>query len=146
MQVIYEKPPNYNEILAAFPAIAGKQMFFAFGDKIYAPHRPRTISRDLQVHESAHGVRQFQMGVLKWWDHYLLDTEFRLAEEVIAYGAQYAELCKIEPSRHARRGNLVILATQLASPIYGNLVSRDKAKRLIADAAEALQGQVDGGA
>lgn len=144
MQVIYEKPPNYDEILAAFPVIAGKEMFFAFGDRIYAPHRPRVISRDIQMHESAHGVRQFQVGVLKWWDRYLRDTEFRLAEEIIGYGAQYAELCKIEPNRHARRGNLVLLAGQLASPIYGNLVSRDKAKRLIADAAASLQGQVDG--
>lgn len=145
MKLLYEKPPLYGEIAAAFPAIIGRQVFFAWGKVIYAPHRPKELPPNIEVHEMAHGVRQLAVGIEDWWRKYIADAQFRLDEELIAHAAEYDKLCQMEPSRRERRGNLAILASKLANPIYGGMIGKAEAKARLRDAVEALRGQVDAG-
>jgi hypothetical protein len=134
MQVVRARPPLFAEIDAVFK-IAGKPVIFAFGDAIYNPHGV-AITPEILAHEAVHGRRQREGadGVEGWWRRYLRDPAFRLAEELPAHRAEYAEFCANNRDGAARNGRRLALhhiAARLASPLYGRLVSYDEARRLI---------------
>lgn len=131
MRIVKEKPPIFEQIDAAF-GIAGKPVIFAFGDTIYNP-MGIAITRELYAHECVHGHRQGS-DVAGWWAHYIVEPEFRLAEEIPAHQAEYREFCEHNPHgrlRNGRRLYLNAIAKKLASPLYGGLISYEKARSLI---------------
>lgn len=117
MKVLTLFPPNYREVNAAFN-IRGKGVIFAWGDTIYNPSRVK-IPPELIAHETVHGLRQ-NGDPAGWWKRYIADPAFRLDEEIPAHQAEYRV-----------SGKLDAIAARLSGPLYGNLISLDKALSLI---------------
>lgn len=129
MIILNEKPPVWDEVIKRFD-IEGKPVIFAYGDKIYNPFNA-IIPDDLMAHEEVHMHQQEKFGdIKKWWVKYLDDSEFRLSQELEAYRTQY-EYAKEYYSRQRMKALLKRIAKDLSSPVYGNIISFDKAKDLI---------------
>jgi len=135
MRIVYERPPLFSLIDAAF-GIAGKPVVFAFGDAIYNPERIE-ITPELHAHEAVHGERQ-AAGPETWWRSYIADARFRLFEELPAHFAEYHAWCANHPElgRTGRRLALAHIARRLSSPLYGGLVSYEVARKLIKTSAD----------
>lgn len=133
MRVVYTVPPLFAEIDAAFN-VKGKPVIFCFGQVIYNPEKVQ-ITRELHAHEFVHGERQREQGTVEdWWHRYIADPEFRLAEEIPAHQMEYLTFCQDNEMgrlRTARRLYLNAVAGKLSSPLYGNLISREKARSII---------------
>lgn len=129
MKVVYTFPPNYDEICRRIPGVKMRQnVIFTYGDTIYNPGRGQ-IPDHLLAHEEVHSIEQKIMGVTEWWDNYLKNPEFRLQEELQAYRAQYRVLARY--SRNIRKAILFKISADLAGPIYGRIISKDEARKLI---------------
>lgn len=126
MKIIKAYPPNWPDIARAFPAIKGKPgIIYAHGTRIYNP-QGGVIPPWLIAHEEVHGSRQMLFGVDTWWDTYLRYSEFRLEEEVLAHQAEWRAY-----TGHNRDSYLGLMADRLSGPLYGNLIGKDHAMRLI---------------
>jgi len=132
MRVIYEYPPNIEELDATFH-IKGKPILFTYGDAIYCPDRSVFITPELYAHEQIHSNRQTsdRPTIEKWWERYLVDSEFRLNEELLAHRAEYKKYCDNNKDRNKRSLFLNSIAGRLASSMYGNVVTPNKARRII---------------
>lgn len=127
--IVYnEYPPIIDRIVEVFPMAKKGDVVFAFGDKIYVPSG-KPLTHELQCHESVHCERQKEIGVDVWWQKYLTDLTFRLHEEVLAHRAEYRSICFQYPSRDDRRRGLLHVAKKLTSPLYGRMISMEKAKK-----------------
>ena len=131
MKIVQERPPNFDAILKVFPNAANPGVIFAYGDIIYSPDRA-DLPPALISHEAVHGARQLEFGVELWWDAYLVDLGFRYQEELLAHRAEYEHLCLLSPSRNDRRFALKQVAKRLASPLYGKMVTLERAMKDIA--------------
>lgn len=130
MTDIPEFPPNYDDIVRAFPAVALMKPVFSWGEDLYNPYRLR-IDKHLRNHEALHASRQWVEGVWPWWNRYLDDPEFRLQEETLAYQAQLRSFARWDRSRERRHNYALQLAGALSGPVYGNLLTRIEAYRRI---------------
>jgi hypothetical protein len=129
LTVITEFPPNYDEIVRAFPAVAGLKPFFSWGEDIYNPHG-EIINVHLRAHEARHGVQHAaEGGPDAWWRRYIDDPEFRLDMEVEAYRVQLASYAATTRDREKRHVYCMAIAGQLSSAMYGNLTTRLDAYR-----------------
>lgn len=117
-------PPNYREILDAIPAVLNTKPIFCYGDTIYNPHG-REITPDLELHEAVH-TRQQGASPEAWWSRYLSDADFRLAQELEAYGEQFA-LVKRHMRGRLRDYALNSMAQALSGATYGHLLSHGEA-------------------
>lgn len=136
MLIVYKRPPMFDEIDAVFH-IAGQEVIFAWGHKIYNPEHV-TVGPELVAHETVHGLRQGD-DPESWWRQYLYDPVFRLAEELPAHRAELSVLLRKAHTRNERRFYIKNVALKLAAPLYGTgrtgLVSFPKAKSLLQGAA-----------
>ena len=89
------------------------------------------MSEDLYEHEMTH-IKQQGDDPEGWWKKYLEDPEFRFSQELSAYGNQW-QYVKLNYSDNKMLLLLNHMARTLASPMYGSLVSEEKAKELIMD-------------
>lgn len=130
--IIKGVPPNFAEILRAFPAAKGPNVIFSYGDVIYSKSGG-IIPREIKVHESVHGERQNELGIETWWDRYIADSAFCFEEELVAHRAEYRAYCEGPPcpGRHARDRALDAIAGRLAGPLYRSTISLAKARELI---------------
>ena len=143
MRIISGYPPNIDEIDAAF-RVKGQKIIYAYGDRIYAANGA-TVGPEKVAHEAVHCARQLKFGmsadpelrVRGWWGLYISSPAFRLAEEIPAHIAEYVAITAREDNRASRRRAPVIVASQLASPLYGRLISCSEAKRVILAGAKA---------
>ena len=129
MKVVNKFPPNYEAICARFNIRGRRDVVFTYGDTLYAPNGGN-IPGDLMAHEETHSYQQQEYGVEEWWERYLDDSEFRLNQELEAYRVQY-QWCLQHMGRQERRAALKFYADSLSGPIYGRLISFDRAKELI---------------
>lgn len=128
MNVIHEYPPNFEEIVKVFPFAKQPGVIFTYGSAIYAPKASVDLPFSLLVHEGVHSDRQG--GDPKtWWGKYLTDKDFRFEEELMAHIEEYKTF--VGESRNNRRMALKSIAQRLASPLYGNMVSMERAKKLL---------------
>jgi hypothetical protein len=126
MRVVNGYPPNYKDIVATLHPTANT--VFTYGNTVYAPGHD-WIDNALAVHEGVHSQRQEEgVGPLKWWELYLQDPQFRLTEELVAYRAQYKYFCKQVKAKKVRRAFLEAIAKDLSGPMYGGLMTFDRAK------------------
>ena len=132
MEIVNEYPPNFAAIIKRFPAVE-KMPFVVvtYGDKIYNPSG-KDLPPYLVTHESVHVQQQEKIGVEEWWRKYLEMDWFRLEQEVEAYHAEYKHFCKLSKDRNEQNGFLNYIATNLSSPLYGNLIRKSDAMVRIA--------------
>lgn len=145
MKILRDRPPLFDAIDEVFK-VRGKCILFSWGDKIYVPTGSLDISPALIAHERAHGDRQLAFGdrvaltdadreanITRWWQHYLIDVDFRRKEEIIGHGAEYRYLCEHAGGRNQRRRHLSVVATKLSHPLYGPLMNKPTARKVLED-------------
>jgi hypothetical protein len=134
MNIRIEKPPNnlYNRIIALWPEVASQPYtLFTWGDTIYATSN-REIPPYTMMHEEVHSTQQKEYGSPQgWWDRYLTDPEFRLAQELAAYRREYRAFLRMYKDKNTRDSFLRFQALMLSSPMYGNLISFNDARKEI---------------
>lgn len=128
MNVIKNYPPNFEKIKAVFPVRSNT--VYTYGDVIYAPEVEFRLPPDLIEHERTHFVQQAN-DPESWWDRYLKDPEFRFNQELSAYRNQYRFYCRMVKDRNRTFKFLTVLARDLSSDLYGNVVDFFSATRLI---------------
>lgn len=133
MRVVAERPPNWDEIVVAFPeAAASSHVIFAWGDAIYNPSGV-PIDRHLMAHEALHGLEQHprEGGPAAWWRRYIDDPAFRVEQEVEAYRRQLRSFASWTRDRERVHRYAMQLAGMLASPIYRGAITQMQAYRRI---------------
>jgi hypothetical protein len=136
MSVVIDLPPNLDAIDKVIPGVKrnvmkGAPIYFCYGDKIYNPSGV-TIAIQLIAHECVHALQTIDAGgPEKWWDRYLNNRQDRLDFELEAHCVEYEKFIKDNPARAFRRRYLASCAERLAGPLYGNMLKKDEAKRLI---------------
>ena len=128
-QIVMANPPMIDQIDKRFGVKNRTGIIYSWGDKIYNPSGV-VISPQLIAHESVHGLRQGEK-IAEWWEQYIDDPKFRLAEEIPAHQAEYEYLVTHAPSRQLRRAALKQTAQRLAAPLYGRMITVAKAKRIL---------------
>jgi len=128
MNIVADYPPNIEKIRKAFPI--KDNTVFTYGDTIYAPKVRFQLPIDLVTHEQTHSMQQGN-DPEAWWDHYISDKQFRFDQELEAYRNQYRHFCRIRKGRNERFNFLKMIAMDLASPLYGNMVGFFEATALI---------------
>lgn len=130
MKIVKELPPNFDAIDSVFRVRRRRGVIFCYGDVIFNPDGVH-IPHHLLMHEAVHSARQAGFPEA-WWNLYLQDQDFRLAEEIPAHRAEYAAFCnKGRPLWNKRRDCLKTCAQRLSGPLYGNLITFDEARRII---------------
>lgn len=129
MNVVNSTPPNFAEILAVFPNASDPGVIFTYGDTIFNPSGTE-LSSALRAHEGVHCGRQGS-DIDGWWARYLIDAEFRLAEELLGHRAEYRTFIGTTRNREVHNNYLQQIAHRLASPLYGNLLSMQQARKAI---------------
>ncbi len=132
MKIIHERPPNFEDIRKFFPMADNYGVIFAFNGAIYSPSGV-DIPYPLIKHEEVHCARQgvTEADAVKWWDKYLKDISFRYSEELAAHRAEYLACIETATCRNMRRRALKHVARRLASPLYGNMVTKKEAGKEI---------------
>lgn len=136
-RIIWDKPPNYNAIVARF-GVLPYGVIFAWGDRIYIPDRV-PLPPQLVAHEDVHRRRQGD-DPQAWWDHYLVDASFRLSEEIVAHVAEYRAYCDRHKGVQKRAKYLTVVTQRMASPIYGSLMSAARAREIILGVLKEIKG------
>jgi len=126
MNIVQAWPPNIDAIRFRFK-LNGSEIF-AYGDTIYNPTGV-PLPPSLLAHEEVH-QRQQGDDPAGWWERYLIDAKWRFAQELEAHQVEYSVLCT-NADRKRRRFYLAQLARRLSSPMYGNVATLEKCKRLI---------------
>ena len=135
METLNEFPPNYEEILRHFD-VSSEDVVFTYGDVLYNP-KNLEIADHLLEHEKVHVTQQKKMGPAEWWQKYFNDKEFRLRQEVEAYGAQYRLVKKDDQYTEAtKKAFLTELAFALSGSIYGNIINYQRAESAIRNQAK----------
>src|SRR5258708_20624657 len=130
MKTLRAYPPNIKDILRVFN-LDGLYVVFTYGDTLYNPSGS-DIPTHLMKHEETHMRQQAIMGIKEWWDMYLSNQMFRLSQEVEAYHNQFQYYCRNKKDHYKQAVFLDDLASDLSSAMYGNIVSREEARTLIA--------------
>jgi hypothetical protein len=134
-RIVCKQPPNIAELRKRFNPPA--TTCYAWGDRIYNPAGGE-LADYLVEHERAHFAQQARVGGPDaWWRRYIDDPAFRLEQELEAYRVEWRFVVATVESRARRRELLAFFAKSLASRMYGGLVSKEQARRLIT--AEVLE-------
>lgn len=140
MKTSTEFPPNWNQIRIAFPSVEGGGAIFCYGYTIYNPFN-REISADLIYHESVHARQQGSTPDV-WWYRYINDINFRLDQEIEAYGEQFAFVCRHIPpevsKNRIKKTFLEPMARALSGEVYGKLISYNEAESKIRRYAKSI--------
>lgn len=119
-------PPIYEECKKAFGASWDRGVVITYGDTIYCKF---DISEDLKIHEAVHVRQQSELGIKEWWDKYLVDGEFRLAQETEAYQAQIK--WANENYNRSKRKELRKHIIKCMTTLYGDMCTKEEAEKLI---------------
>lgn len=129
MKIVHEFPPNIDDIRNTFDLSNHPDVIFTYGDTVYHPAGTE-LPQHLKVHEGTHIQQQKVTGAKEWWDRYLVDVDFRLEQELQAYRNQWSIISKIRNWRE-QEWLLNQIAADLASEIYGNVITKAEARKLI---------------
>ena len=126
-----QKPPQWilDEVKEKFGVEWESPVVFTYGDLITTSKGE--MREDLLHHEPVHTKQQKEYGGAdKWWREYLDNPKFRFDQELEAYRSQYKWILQTQkPSQWYKY--LEAYAHDLSSPMYGNLVAKDEAIKLI---------------
>jgi hypothetical protein len=149
--IIVDRPPNFEQIKAAFPDAEKPGVMFAYGN-IYNPSG-NVIPPALIAHEEVHLVRQKALdphpgsttqwsGADLWWQRYLEDCEFRYNEELLAHVAEF-KAQRAGNDRNFGARLLMHTALRLVAPLYNYAPPRnlqEAMRDLKREIANAKQG------
>ena len=149
MDIVEQYPPNYSTLESVFDIT--KDTVFCFGKTIYNPFG-KELTADVIYHESVHS-RQQGDNPDRWWIEYIKSPEFRLSQEIEAYGEQYAFLKrtllpeeekanKEGKTAHVRKfieDSLENMSFALSGGVYGNLISYGEAVSKIRNHARRVE-------
>lgn len=137
MKIERTLPPNYEEIVKTLNPT--HNTCFTYGDTLYAPNlgQGEEIEPHLMVHEENHEKQQGE-APSEWWTKYLADPEFRLSQELEAYGAQYAFVKAQNLPERVTKNFLERIAGDLCSPLYGELLEQGEAESKIRNQAKGV--------
>ncbi len=127
MRIVNDYPPNIEKLREAFNP--GPNTIFTYGEIIYNPSGG-VLSTELLAHEKVH-ITQQGAGAEEWWQRYLDDVHFRLAQEIEAHRVEYKTYCAGNKDRNRRSMFLQTIARRLSSPMYGNIITFREALRQI---------------
>lgn len=125
----YQYPPNYAIINLAFPENKKHQAIFTYGKTIYNPFKVQTTP-DLEFHERIHTRQQGDNPEI-WWNRYIEDVDFRLSQEIEAYGEQYKFFKENANNPKISEWLLDKLSLALSGELYGNIISYGEARSKI---------------
>ncbi len=128
MKIVTEFPPNFEIIKLSLGNIEEHTPIFCYGDTIYNPFNI-DVTPDLEMHEEVHSQQQ-GADPATWWHYYLQDRDFRLKQEIEAYGKQYALALKIAP-RKLSDWVKEKCAQSLSSELYNLGITYHQAESLI---------------
>ena len=125
--ISHELPPVYDRCVQLW-GVSFKNTVFTYGNTI---HTKNDLSNDLLAHELVHVRQQTKMDKDEWWMRYFADPQFRLEQEVEAYRAQYKWFVNNLTDREGIAKMLVWLASLLSGEMYGKIISRGEAIKLL---------------
>lgn len=120
--IILDRPPNFEQIKAAFPKSENPGVLFAYDGCIYNPSGI-AIPPALIAHEEVHLREQRHVGANYWWEKYLTDSEFRYTEELLAHVAEF-NMQKVTKDRNFGAALLMRTAMRLVAPLYNYVPPR----------------------
>lgn len=130
MKISTGKPPNnlVNRCREAFGNAVDfdKGVVFTYGDTVYCK---LPLSEDLKVHEGIHITQQANYGVEDWWNRYLGDKPFRLAQEIEAYKNQL-DFARKNYNRKMRKHLEKHIYYSMAT-LYGFDITEKEAEKLL---------------
>lgn len=129
MEIKIEKPPIWDDVVAAGMQPSEKTTIFAYGDAIYNPGGQH-IADHFIAHEEVHCGQQ-GADPDAWWSRYISDMWFRVEQESEAYAKQYDFLCKKIKEREQRNAIIWEFARLLSGPIYGKVITASAAVEMI---------------
>lgn len=126
LTIVKGYPPNFRDIVAAFPSARAPQTIFCWGEIVFNP-TGGPLGPELLVHEAVHSQRMGKglAQIASWWGQYLRDAGFRLAEELPAHRAEYRWLADNDARHEARHRDRI--AKRLSSPLYGRMIPFNEA-------------------
>lgn len=136
LEVRKEYPPIFDMIVKVFPMAAKPGVVFAWGGILYNPANVE-VTPWMAAHENVHMRQQedYDGGVLGWWGQYLADLDFRFEQEKPAHVEEYRRWCIEFKRRNSRRVGERMIAERLSGPLYNNMISYEKARAILKDAA-----------
>lgn len=131
-QIVNDYPPLWPEIRDRFNLRGVEGLIFSWGPVIFVPSGKRVLAPQLVAHERIHGERQGteETDILDWWKRYMGDKTFRLREELVAHKEELRWWLE-RGNRRQRRAAVDTVALRLASPVYGPMISRAEAAKLL---------------
>lgn len=128
MKILLENPPNIEELKKLFALDASKAVY-AYNDIIYNPEA-LPLQDHIIIHEDVHFKQQEEVGGAEnWWRRYIDDVQFRLDQELEAYGVQY-QFIKNHPAIKSKNKEAFLdkIASDLSGSVYGNIIDHNEAK------------------
>lgn len=138
LQIVIAPPPRhiYEACDAQFKIRGRRGVVFTVGGSLFNPDNIH-IDPALFAHEQVHSTRQLAAGNIEaWWNQYLENKEFRFAEELVAHQEEWRVIRDTMSSRQQRRQALGYITSRLSGSLYGSLVTKTEAKRLITRGVE----------
>lgn len=131
VKIIFEKPPIYNNLCAAFK-VRPQGVVYTYGNIIYNPDK-QDLPAEIIEHEKIHMKQQTKGDMTPdlWWGKYLRDPKFRVDQEAKGYARQYDVICSTHKDRNMRAQYLWSLASSLSGPLYNNIILHSEATILI---------------
>lgn len=133
LEIVCELPPAdiYEACDKKFGIRGRKGVVWTVGGKLYNPDAVK-IDPALFAHEQVHSDRQLAAASIEaWWRDYLENPQFRFDEELIAHQVEWKVAKQVIPSYERRVYALNFIIDRLSGPLYGNMIERRYAKRLI---------------
>lgn len=110
-------PPNYQQFVDRFPQVKDTpDVLFMYNRTLHNPHKIKLLDHVI-IHETVHSYQQNGKPE-EWYEYYFNNTEFRMCQEVEAYGMQYAYILEKVKHKNVREGLLFQLVGKLTDPIY----------------------------
>lgn len=121
-------PAIYPRLKKAFGISWDKGIIITYGEGVYCKH---PLPDYKIAHEQVHVEQQLAIGADKWWNKYIADKEFRLAQEIEAYQVEF-NFIKTHMAGSSERDEIIDrIYRALSSSIYGNIISYEEAKQII---------------
>ncbi len=126
--IIHEKPPVYDLLQARFGIDWNSGIIITYYPNVHciAPLPPEKI-----IHEAVHIRQQKAIGVENWWHKFMVDSIFRLEQEIEAHREEARFIKKYIKDRNHANEFIIEIAKNLSGPIYGNIVTFQEAMKMI---------------